>query len=138
MSPATIWIIRWIIENILPPPDADAYNTLVTPAKALVRLVSPQLDETFCNWIAQSDYRMQKAGNDPLDFLYRREEFDNASDGWFIKRVDENGPNWRELFEVGFGAYPGLDRFNPDKHLPGMANQTELELNSRARETRRA
>lgn len=81
---------------------------------------------------------MQKAGNDPLDFLYRREEFDNASDGWFIKRVDENVPNWRELFEVGFGAYPGLDRFNPDKHLPGMANQTELELNSRARETRRA
>lgn len=93
MSPATIWIIHWIFKNILPPPDADAYNTLVTPAKAVTRLVSPQLDEAFCNWIAHSQYRMLKIGNDPLDFLYRGEAFDNASVGWFIRRVDENVPD---------------------------------------------
>ena len=93
VSPATIWIIHWIFKNILPPPDADAYNTLVTPAKAVTRLVSPQLDEAFCNWVAQSQNRMQKIGNDPLDFLYRGEAFDNASVGWFIRRVDENVPD---------------------------------------------
>ena len=69
ISPATVWILRWIFQKILPPPDAEAYTQLVTPAKAIARLVSPQLDEHFCNWIALSDYRMEKVNHDPMDFL---------------------------------------------------------------------
>ena len=122
ISPATVWILRWIFQKILPPPDAEAYTQLVTPAKAIARLVSPQLDEDFCNWIALSDYRMEKVNHDPMDFLYKGEEFDNASVGWFIRAVDKQVPDWRDLFEVEFGAYPGLDCFNPDKRLPGMIN----------------
>lgn len=122
VSPATIWIVKWIFENILPPPNGNTYERLVTPAKALARLVSPQLDESFCNWIALSDYRMEKINNDPMDLLYQGNDFDNASVGWFIRRVDEYVPDWRELFEVEFGAYPGLDCFNPHKRLQGMVN----------------
>lgn len=55
-------------------------------------------------------------------FLYRGDPFDNASVGRFIRVVDRIIPDWRELFEVEFGAYPGLDCFNPDKRQPGMVN----------------
>lgn len=72
--------------------------------------------------MAQSEYRMSKIGNDPIDFLYRGDPFDNASVGWLIRVVDRIIPDWRELFEVEFGAYPGLDCFNPDKRQPGMVN----------------
>ena len=122
VSEATLFVVRWIFANILPPPDGDSYNDLVTPAKALARLAAPSLDEAFCNWIGQSDYRMSKIGNDPVDFLYRGDPFDNASIGWFIRAVDKQVPDWRDLFEVEFGAYPGLDDFNPNKKLPGMVN----------------
>ena len=122
VSEATLWVIRWIFRNILPPPDAECYQDLVTPCKALARKVGPALDEEFFNWISQSEYRMSKIGNDPIDFLYRGDHFDNASVGWFIRAVDKQVPDWRELFEVEFGAYPGLDCFNPDKRQPGMIN----------------
>ncbi|QNI54959.1 hypothetical protein SynBIOSE41_02460 [Synechococcus sp. BIOS-E4-1] len=122
VSPATVWILRWIFRTILPPPDAEAYNSLVTPAKALARLVSPQLDQEFCDWMSLSEYRMEKVNNDPLDFLYKGESFDNASVGWFIRAVDKQVPDWRDLFEVEYGAYPGLDCFNPSKRQPGMVN----------------
>lgn len=122
VSPATIWIIKWIFRYILPPPDAEAYTSLVTPAKALARMTAPSLDEEFCNWIAQSQYRMEKVNNDPLEFLYKGESFDNASVGWFIRAVDKQVPDWRELFMVEFGAYPGLDCFNPTRRQPGMVN----------------
>lgn len=122
VTPATLFVVRWIFQNILPPPDGDSYNELVTPAKALARLAAPALDEAFCNWIALSDYRMSKIGHDPQDFLYKGCPFDNASVGWFIRSVDKQVPDWRELFEVEFGAYPGLDCFNPDKRQPGMVN----------------
>ena len=122
ISPATIWILNWIFKNILPPPDGNSYEKMVAPAKAIARLVSPQLDESFCNWIALSDYRMEKINNEPMELLYGGNNFDNASVGWFIRAVDKQVPDWRELFEVEFGAYPGLDCFNPDKRLPGMVN----------------
>jgi hypothetical protein len=122
VSQATLWVIRWIFRTILPPPDAESYAELVTPCKALARKVGPALDEEFANWISQSDYRMAKVGNDPIDFLYRGDPFDNASVGWFIRAVDRIVPDWRDLFEVEFGAYPGLDCFNPDKRQPGMVN----------------
>ena len=67
VSEATLWVIRWIFRTILPPPDADCYNELVTPCKALARRVGPALDEEFFNWMSQSDYRMSKIGNDPID-----------------------------------------------------------------------
>ena len=97
ISPATVWILRWIIQKILPPPDAEAYTQLVTPAKATARLVSPQLDEDFCNWIALSDYRMERVNHDPMDFFYKAEDFDNASVGWFIHAVDKQVPDWRDF-----------------------------------------
>lgn len=122
VSPATVWILRWIFDNILPPPDSNTYDKIMKSSKAVARLVSPQLDEAFCNWIAQSAYRMEKVSRDPLNFLYSGDAFDYASVGWFIRDVDRLVPDWRDLFEVEHGAYPGLDCFNPNKRQPGMVN----------------
>ena len=57
-------------------------------------------------------------GDPRIDFVYRGDPFDNASVGWFVRAVDRQVPDWRDLFEVEFGAYPGLDCFNPDKRQP--------------------
>lgn len=70
---------------------------------------------------------MEKVNHDPMEFLYKGEDFDNVSVGWFIRAIDKQVPDWRDLFEDEFGAYPGFNCFNPDKRLPGMVNLLDID-----------
>ena len=113
LSKATVRVIRWLFEEGLPPPDAESFRSLVSPAKALTRLYSPTFDDVFCDWISSSAYRLRSIGGSAERFLFSGQQFDCASVGWFIRRVDEAVPEWRETFKAQFGYPPGLDNFNP-------------------------
>lgn len=122
LSKATVRVIRWLFDEGLPPPDADSFQGLVSPAKALTRLYSPTFDEDFCNWIRSSAYRLRSIGGSAERFLYSGQQFNCASVGWFIRRVDEYVPDWREVFKQQFGYPPGLDNFNPTLRGRAVAN----------------
>jgi hypothetical protein len=114
LSKATVRVIRWLFSEGLPPPDAESFQQLVSPAKALARLYSPMFDEDFCDWISSSAYRLKSVGGSAERFLASGQQFDCASVGWFIRRVDDAAPTWRQEFEETFGYGPGLDNFNPN------------------------
>lgn len=112
-SKSTMRVLKYIFDEVLDPPDAESHATIVNPAKALARLVSPALDNEFCAWLSTSEYRLRKIGGSPERFLYSGDQFNNAGIGWFIRRVDDLHPHWREEFKENFGYNPGLNNFNP-------------------------
>ena len=116
LSKTTMRAIRFIFQE-LPPPDGESHQAIVTPAKALARMVEPDLDDDFCEWISSSEYRLRKIGGDPLRFLYAGDLFNNAGVPWFVRAADKIIPNWRESFKDKYGYHPGLDDFNPNHEL---------------------
>ncbi len=121
-SKSTMRALRFIFDEVLAPPDAESHAKIVNPAKALARLVSPALDTEFCNWLSSSEYRLRKIGGDAERFLYAGDMFNNAGIGWFIRRVDDDHPDWREQFKEVYGYHPGLNDFNPRFRRNGNAD----------------